>query len=157
MLHKPVTPTCVLCSCDFTRHGGRRFICADPQWLCRQSVHSQHTGKSFPQQGHSQKGICNTAAPSGGRNNSDAGDMMPCTHSGVPELYVRVVCSASQTPKSLPSKDTLTSAAELMGECANHSLSLLPCGDSHGKSNSNAGSFLPTARDVLVSICWGLL
>lgn len=29
------------------------------------------------------------------RNNSDAEDMMPCTPSGGPELYVRVVCSAN--------------------------------------------------------------
>lgn len=57
---------CVLCSGDFTRQGGCRFVCADPQSLCRQSVHSQHTGKSFPQQGYRQKGICNTTAPSGG-------------------------------------------------------------------------------------------
>lgn len=39
---------------------------------------------------------------------SDAEDMMPCTHSGGPELYVRVVCSASQTPKTLPSKEPYT-------------------------------------------------
>lgn len=96
------THTCPV-SCDSTRHGGCRLVCADPQWLCRLSVRSQHTGKRFPQQGHSRKGICNTTAPAGGRNNSDAElycTLMPCTHSGGLELHFKVVCSASQTPKS---------------------------------------------------------
>lgn len=35
------TYTCPV-SCDSTRHRGCRFVCADPQWLCRQSVHSAH-------------------------------------------------------------------------------------------------------------------
>lgn len=24
-----------MCSCDSTHHGGCRFVCANPQWLCR--------------------------------------------------------------------------------------------------------------------------
>lgn len=46
-------------------------------------------------------------APLGG-GTTDVEDMMPCSHSGGPEVYVRVVCSASQTPKSLPSKEPYT-------------------------------------------------
>lgn len=103
VLHQPVTPTRVLSAVTphategaglsvLTRSGSAGNLCT----LSTQAKASQSRDTA-------RKGSATLLLLQGGGTT-----LMPCAHSGGPQPYVRLVCSASQTPKSLLSKEPYT-------------------------------------------------